>query len=154
MLRNSIFADHYSDRPEAEFNYCDEGIHRFEYAVYPHMGDAENSGVQKISAVLNSKPVAIPVSYHKGTMPQKKAFIRINKANVRLDAFKFCEDGSGEIIMRLNETEGKDVRAAIVCDIADAGFYADFTPHEIKTFRIDADGYVTETDFLEGIVKE
>lgn len=154
MLRNSIFADHYSDRPEADFNYCDEGIHRFEYTVYPHMGEAENSGVQKISAVLNSKPVAIPVSYHKGTMPLKKSFIRINKVNVRLDAFKFCEDGSGEIVMRLNETEGKDVRAAIVCDIADAGFYADLRPHEIKTFRIDAEGYVTETDFLEGIVTD
>ena len=154
MLRNSIFADHYSNRPDADFSYCDEGIHRFEYAVYPHAGEAENSGVQKIAAIINSKPVAIPVSYHKGTLPLKKSFIRVSKPNIRLDAFKFCEDGSGDIVMRFNETDGKEVRAAIVCDIADAGFYADFVPHEVKTFRINSDGYVTETDFLEGIVQE
>ena len=154
MLRNSIFADHYSDRPAADFSYCDEGIHRFEYAVYPHLGDAENSGVQNIAAILNSKPVAVPVSYHKGTMPQNNSFIRVNKSNIRLDAFKFCEDGSGDIVMRFCETEGKPVKAAVVCDIADAGFYADFKPLEIKTFRIDGDGYVTETNFLEGIVTE
>ena len=152
MLRNSIFADHYSNRPDADFSYCDEGIHRFEYAVYPHMGEAENSGVQNIAAVINSKPVAVPVSYHKGTMPLKKSFIRVSKSNIRLDAFKFCEDGSGDIVMRFNETDGKEVKAAIVCDIADAGFYADFVPHEVKTFRINSEGYVTETDFLEGIV--
>ena len=152
MLRNSIFADHYSNRPDADFSYCDEGIHRFEYAVYPHMGEAENSGVQNIAAVINSKPVAVPVSYHKGTMPLKKSFIRVSKSNIRLDAFKFCEDGSGDIVMRFNETDGKKVKAAIVCDIADAGFYADFVPHEVKTFRINSEGYVTETDFLEGIV--
>ena len=154
MLRNSIFADHYSDRPAADFSYCDEGIHRFEYAVYPHIGDAENSGVQQIAAVINSKPVAVPVSYHKGNLPQKKSFIRINKPNIQLMSFKFCEDGSGDAVMRLCETEGKPVKAAIICDIIEAGFYADFKQNEIKTFRVNSEGYVTETNFLEGIVEE
>lgn len=154
MIRNSIFADHYSPRPEADFNYCDEGMHRFEYAIYPHSGEAECSEVQKIALMLNSKLVAVPVGYHKGTMPLEKSFISISKPNIRLDAFKFCEDGSGDIIMRLRETDGKPVKTAIVCDLADAGFYADFKKFEIKTFRIDSEGYVTETNFLEGIVKE
>ncbi|MBQ4603592.1 MAG: hypothetical protein IJB16_03225, partial [Clostridia bacterium] len=154
MLRNSIFADHYSNRPAADFSYCDEGLHRFEYAVYPHSGEAENSEVQKLALQLNSKLVAIPAGYHKGTMPQKKSFISIGKPNIRLESFKFCEDGSGDIVIRLRETDGKSVKTAIVCDIADAGFYADFRMFEIKTFRIDSEGYVTETNFLEGIVKE
>ena len=154
MLRNSIFADHYSNRPDADFSYCDEGLHRFEYAVYPHDGEAENSGIQQLSALFNSKPVAVPVSYHKGTMPQKQSFISVNKSNIQLTAFKFCEDGSGDVIIRLCETEGKAVKAAIVCDIIDAGFYADFGKFEVKTFRVNNEGYVTETDFLEGIVTE
>ncbi len=153
MLRNSIFADHYSNRPDADFSYCDEGLHRFEYAVYPHSGEAENSDVQKLALQVNSKLVAIPVGYHKGDLPRVNSFISINKTNIRLDAFKFCEDGSGDIIMRLRETDGKAVKAAIVCDISEAGFYADFKKFEIKTFRIDAEGYVTETDYLEGIVE-
>ncbi len=154
MLRNSIFADHYSDRPAADFSYCDEGLSRFEYAIYPHSDEAENSGIQKLAAQFNSRLVAVPVGYHKGDLPREKSFISVNKPNIRLDSFKFCEDGSGDIIMRLCETEGKAVKAAIVCDIADAGFYADFGRLEVKTFRIDSEGYVTETNFLEGIVKE
>ena len=51
------------------------------------------------------------------------------------------------------DIDGKAVKTAIVCDIADAGFYADFNKFEIKTFRIDAEGYVTETDYLEGVVE-
>ncbi len=153
MLRNSIFADHYSDRPAADFSYCDEGLHRFEYGIYPHSGEAETSDIQKLSAVFNSKLVAVPVGYHKGTMPQDKSFISINKPNIRLESFKFCEDGSGDVIMRLCETDGKAVKAAIVCDVADAGFYADFRRFEIKTFRINAEGYVTETNYLEGITE-
>ena len=153
MLRNSIFADHYSDRPDADFTYTDEGLHRFEYAVYPHKGEAEKSGVQKLSAMLNCKLVAIPSGYHKGNLPAKKSFISIDKSNVSLLAFKLCEDGSGDVIIRLCETEGKPVRAAIVCDAVNAAFWSDFRKLEIKTFRIDKDGYVTETNFLEGIVK-
>ena len=153
MLRNSIFADHYSDRPAADFSYCDEGLHRFEYAVYPHSGEAEVSEVQQLALQLNSKLVAIPVGYHKGELPRVNSFISISKPNIRLDAFKFCEDGSGDIVMRLREVDGKPVKTAIVCDIADAGFYADFNKFEIKTFRVDSEGYVTETDFLEGVVK-
>lgn len=153
LLRNSIFADHYSDRPAADFTYTDEGLHRFEYAVYPHNGEAEKSGVQQLSAMLNCKLVAVPSGYHKGSLPAKKSFISIDKPNVSLVAFKRCEDGSGDTIIRLCETEGKPVKAAIVCDIINAGFYADFKKLETKTFRIDKDGYVTETNFLEGIVK-
>ncbi len=108
MLRNSIFADHYSDRPAADFNYCDEGLHRFEYAIYPHSGEAETSGIQKLSAQFNSRLVAIPAGYHKGELSREKSFISISKPNIRLDAFKFCEDGSGDVVIRLCET---DVRA-------------------------------------------
>ncbi len=154
LLRNSIFADHFSDRRYADFNYCDEGLHRFEYAVYPHAGTAEESGIQRLASVFNVRPVTVPVGYRKGTEPLKKSFISINKENIALNAFKFCEDGSGDVIIRLSETDGKDVRAAIVCNIIDAGFYADFGKMQVKTFRISKkDGSVAETDFLEGIAK-
>lgn len=153
MLRNSIFADHYSDRPYADFEYCDEGLQRFEYAVYPHSGEADHSKISRISGVINSKPVTVPLGYHKGKLPQKKSFISIDKDNIELIAFKLCEDSSGDYIMRIRETQGRSVRAAVVCNLIECGFYADFSPLEIKTFRIDSEGYVSETDFLEGIVR-
>lgn len=154
MLRNCIFADHYSNRPAADFSYTDEGLQRFEYAIYPHKGAAEASEVQQEADKLNQKLVAVPVGYHKGALPRKKSFISVNKPNISLSALKFCEDGSGDVIIRLCETAGKPVKAAIVCDAANAGFYADFGRQEVKTFRIDKDGFVKETDFLEGVTEE
>ena len=154
MLRNCIFADHYSNRPAADFSYTDEGLQRFEYAIYPHKGAAEASEVQQEADKLNQKLVAVTVGYHKGALPRKKSFISVNKPNISLSALKFCEDGSGDVIIRLCETAGKPVKAAIVCDAANAGFYADFGRQEVKTFRIDKDGFVKETDFLEGVTEE
>lgn len=153
MLRNSIFADHYSDRPEADFAYCDEGLQRFEYGIYPHSGSAESSKVQYYADIINVKPVAIPVGYHKGTEPLKKSFISIGDDNIQVMSFKLCEDGSGDYILRLRETAGRDTKTSVVCDIIEAGFWADFKCQEIKTFRINKEGYAFETNFLEGIVK-
>lgn len=151
MLRNSIFADHYSNRPDADFAYCDEGLQRFLYGIYPHSGNAESSNVQKYADILNNNLVTVPVSYHKGTEKQRKSFISIDKDNIEMIAFKSCEDNCGDFILRLRETAGKSVKAAIVCDIINAGFYADFKGQEIKTFRVNKEGFVTEVNFLEGL---
>ena len=148
-MRNSIFADHYSDRPYADFSYCDEGLSRFEYAIFPHSGNAEESGVQYEALKLNNAMSAVPSGYHKGVKPQKSSFISVDRQNVVLTAMKFAEDGSGDVILRFSEVEGRDCKAGIMCGIIDAGFYADFKGMEIKTFRINSEGFVKETDFLE-----
>ncbi len=149
ILRNSIFADHFSHRPDADFAYCDEGLQRFEYGIYPHSGPAEKSNVQLYADIMNNRPVPVPAGYHKGALPAEKSFITIDRSNIRLDAFKQSEDGSGDYILRLSETAGVCTKAAIVCNVIEAGFYADFETMETKTFRIDSEGYVTETDYLE-----
>ena len=152
VIRNSIFADHYSDRPAADFNYCDEGVQRFEYAVMPHSGDADITEAVKTAEMFLNRLVAVPCGYHKGALPLEKSYLTIDVPNVIADAVKFCEDGSGDAVIRCRETAGRAVTAMIKCDMLDAAFYSDFYPTEIKTFRIDKDGYVTETNFLEGIV--
>ena len=53
-LRNVIFADHYSSRPEADFNFTDEGLQRFEYGIYLHDGEAETSDVVKEATLMNN----------------------------------------------------------------------------------------------------
>ncbi len=155
LLRNVIFADHFSHRPKADFNFTDEGLQRFEYGIAVHTGEAEASGITAEAALFNCRPVAVPESYHKGTEPQVKSFVTVTEPNVIVTAFKLCEDGSGDTVIRCCETDGKDTaRVGIVCDIINAGFWADFGKNEIKTFRIDTEGYVRETDFLEGIYEE
>ncbi len=154
MLRNVIAADHYSHRPPADFSYTDEGLQKYTYAIVVHPGEAENADLVRKAAVLCRAPNAVPVSYHKGTLGGKMSFLTVTKPNVSVTALKKCADGSGDVILRAYETAGRNTgRVGFVCDSADAGFWADFRAHEVKTFRIGREGYVSETDFLEGCVE-
>ena len=152
VIRNVIFADHYSDRPAANFNFTDEGMQRFEYGIFVGDGEAEKSGIMNEAAKFNIRPMAVPESFHKGTLPQRKSYLSVDKDNIIMTAFKFCEDGSGDCIMRFYETRGEDTRAHIVCEMLNADFKVDFGHNEIKTLRISKDGEVRETDFLEDVV--
>lgn len=151
-IRNVIFADHFSTRPSANFNFCDEGVQRFEYGIFVCDGAAEDTGIAREALLFNVRPVGVPESFHKGTEKQKKSFIRVNKDNVVMTAFKYAEDGSGDLVIRLYETSGKETRVNVICDLFDTAFRADFGKFEVKTFRINKDSKVFETNFLEGTV--
>ena len=150
-IRNAIYADGCSQRPDREFNYTDEGLQRFTYAIYPHEGEAEQSDVTREAASLNNAPFVAAESYHPGDLPGRMSFVQIDRPNILLTAYKLCEDGSGDLVVRCYETQGKEVRAAIALPQANAAFEADFGKHEIKTFRVDEDWKVRQVNFLEGI---
>ncbi len=152
VIRNVIFADHYSNRPAANFNFTDEGIQRFEYGVFVCDGEAEKSDIINEAAMFNIRPAAVPESFHKGVLPQRKGFLSVDRDNIIMTALKFCEDGSGDCIVRFYETRGEDTRAHIVCEMLNADFNVDFGHNEIKTLRISKNGEVRETDFLEDVV--
>ncbi len=152
-LRNVILADHYSTRPAANFNFTDEGLNRFSYGIYLHGGEAENSEIVKEAHLFNNNVVAIAESYHKGALPQKDCFMTVNADNVLVTAVKRCEDGSGDLIIRLYETKGiESTRCCLMSKLFDNGFWFDIKKHENKTFRVDKDLDVKEVNFLEGVV--
>lgn len=154
-LRNVIFADHYSSRPKANFNFTDEGLQRFVYGIYLHEGEAETSDASKQAHLLNNLPniAVVAEGYHKGLLPQKKGFMSVNAENVVVTAVKLCEDNSGELIIRLNETKGRNSRCMLMSELFDNGFWFDIGKNEIKTFRVGKDGKVFEVSFLEGIAR-
>ncbi len=152
-LRNVIFADHYSYRPDANFNFTDEGKQTFSYGIFLHSGEVEESDIVKEAHLFNNNVVAVPESYHKGDFAQNDSFMYVNAENVLITALKRCEDGSGDLVIRLYETKGKDsTRCMLMSKLFDNGFWFDIGKHEIKTFRVHKDLSVSETDFLEGIV--
>ena len=154
LIRNVMFADHYSDRPAGEFNFTDEGMQRFEYGIYLHGGEAQLSDVTKEATLFNNRPFVVPEGCHKGKgRAQKDSFIKISADNVIVTAFKEAEDDSGAHIIRLYETKGiKETRSYLMCDILDCGFWFDIRKNQIITFRIEPDGKASEVDFLEGII--
>ena len=72
------------------------------------------------------------------------AGLRIEGAGI---ALLDCALAPAESRLLLAETAGNAVAASVVCAAPPFGFYADFTPYEIKMFRIGPDGFAAETDF-------
>jgi len=150
-LRNAIFADGCAERPGRAFDFTDEGLQRFTWAIYPHEGEAEQSDVAREAAGLNNAPFVVAESYHPGDQPPQAGFVRIGQPNIQVTAYKLCEDGSGDLIVRCYEAQGQETRAVIGLPQVNAAFEADFGRHEIKTFRVGRDGKASQVDFLEGI---
>ncbi len=76
-------------------------------------------------------------------------FIKIDSDDVEIMSVKFAEDMSGDVVIRLQETAGKEHSLCILCDSLDAGFRCEILPYELQTFRIIKDGFVEETPIGE-----
>ena len=104
---------------------------------------------------LNAPLAAVQESSHKGTLPQEKSFVRIDKENVFVEAVKLAED-SDDVIIRVVDhycSRGKvtlefddRIKAVKECDLMEENdkpvsfennkftFY--IKPYEIKTFKV------------------
>jgi len=153
VLRSPIYAHHDPTVPDEnlEYVYQDQGIQRFNYALYPHDGSWETAHTVRRSYELNEKPIAIFETYHEGHLPRKNSFIEIGAENVMLVAMKEAEDASGDVILRFVETAGRPCEVKIdiyglkrTCTLA-------FSAFEIKTLRVPRQENIgiIETDLLE-----
>ena len=82
-----------------------------------------------------------------------KDIFRLGSDNIEITAFKMCEDGSGDVVLRVNETQGvSETHSFVMSDIYEMGFRFDIQAYETKTFRVNAEGMVRETNFAEGVI--
>ena len=147
-LRNALYADHFFGRQYAYPDYTDEGLQNFEYALYPHSGEPEDSRVTRLASEFNRRPYLVPESYHKGQAPQQASFLEADADNVQVTVCKRAEDGSGDLILRCYETAGRstDFRLRFLDRKISCSIGAD----KILTLRI-GENEIKEVDFLEGI---
>ena len=70
---------------------------------------------------------------------------------VILTEAKLAEDGSGDTVIRVAETNGKEQPAYIMCNRLNSGFRFEIMPYEMPTFRIsnDGNGYAKEIYICE-----
>lgn len=121
-----------------------------ELAIYPHDGAFQIARAVQAAESFSSPDLAVLTDCHKGELPASQDLIRLDKENIVVSAVKFCEDGSNSLILRMRETEGaSNTRVAIMGRPLNFAFYSDFGPYEIKTFRMEANGMVSDVDLLE-----
>lgn len=95
LIKSGIYPN-----PEA-----DKEMHEFTYSLYPHGSSFIDSDVIEQSYYLNQPMLSFD---GKGSVDQF-SLVSINKQNVVLETVKFAEDESGDIILRLYESQNANV---------------------------------------------
>lgn len=135
---------------------ADQGMHRFTYALLPHVGGWRGGNVVREAYELNLPLQAWHTGPHcGGTTPTSYALAQTDAKNIMVETIKKAEDGDG-IVLRIYEfmrrrgpvtlSFGTPVCSVAECDLMENdqtqlscsgnGVRLNFTPYEIKTLRI------------------
>lgn len=150
VANSSIYADHFAKGRSAQAEVMDQGVQEFRYMIVPHIGSWRDAETVKRAWELNTNPIQVAETYHRGPLPQHMSGIRISCGNVIASAFKRAEDGNG-YILRCYETSGQEAEAAIELPLLGRKWMAHFGGCEIKTYFISDDpgADVCEKNLLE-----
>ncbi|MFA7692770.1 MAG: alpha-mannosidase [Candidatus Hydrogenedentes bacterium] len=151
LLRSPAYAHH--DNGRFESNACwpimDQGWQRVKLSLMPHIGDWRDAGVVKAAWELNAPPIVHPESSHPGDRTLQAGLLGTESDNVLLSVIKCSEDGD-DIIIRGYETAGRSAETRLHLPYFDKCFKLVFSPHEIKTVRINRNTWtLKEVDLLE-----
>jgi alpha-mannosidase len=140
-------------------NNPDEGMHRFTYSLYPHLGNWQKANVEQQGAALN-QPMQVTISdAHEGTLVAAKGLLQCSAKHVVISALKYAEDqpATGKaVIVRLYESHGRAGRATVrvgwpisrieevdlneralaEVESRNGSFNVKIGAHEIKTFKL------------------
>lgn len=92
--------------PTAPDPQCDQGRHRFTYALLPHTGDPFVGGVLEAASALNAPLKVLPVGRHPGPLPPSMSFVSVDDPAFVVVAVKRADDGSGDAVIRGYEAYG------------------------------------------------
>lgn len=133
-IRSPLYADHGARPRNDRSPFTDQGEHEFQYVL---LAAGESfSALTRAAAELNAPPTALVETWHAGTLPLQYQGICCGCGSVSVSALKRSEDGKA-LILRAYETDGKNARAAFSGEMIGTALTADFTPYEVKTFRLD-----------------
>ena len=152
VLRSPIYAHHdpYVPEPDGDYEFIDQGVQRFTYALVPHAGDWREGNAVRRAAQLNQPLIPLAETFHPGPLPLASEFAAAEPFNIAISALKQSES-SDDTIVRCYETAGITTNATLRLPAWNRSIDATFTPYEIKTFRIPRDQSfpVIATDLIE-----
>ncbi len=147
VLRGAISADHYGERDEF-CEFMDQGIHNFSYLLAPFRSVSES---KRIADELNNPPTLVCNTFHGGDLPSEMCGISLSKENITVTALKAHTDSENTVIRCI---ESEDIDTDVRITLFGKTFDAHLPHSSVKTFVVDPDGNVHETDFVEDIIEE
>ena len=114
--------------------YHDQGVQEFRLLLLPHAGDWRQAGVLETARLFNRPPTLLVECEHAGELPTTGSFVTVD-GPVWLSIIKRSEDGDAWIV-RAVESTGVGGQGSFNLPVLGVSWSAEFTPWEIKTFRI------------------
>lgn len=148
-LRGAGYADHYG-YAASDDGFCrfqEQGEHDFTYIIRPYAGSYADNRVVRRGWEMNNPAVFVAETYHKGALPQEMTGAYADSEDIVIGAMKKAEDGDA-IILRAYETAGRGGKTALHIPFAKAAIEAEFSPYEIKTYRLE-NGRAVEANLIE-----
>jgi alpha-mannosidase len=140
--------------PDGFYSFQDQGIQRFSYELVSHSGDWRTAEPTRRATLLGSPVRAMLESSHPGRLPARHSFAT-DGGTVLITALKGSEDpaadDSTDLIVRAVETSGESVRSGIELPLVGRTITEEFTPHQVRTFRVPLDpaAPIVETNLVE-----
>ena len=151
LLRSPAYAHHDNGRFDADacWPIMDQGWHRMKFSLIPHACNWREARVVKRAWELNAPPVVHVESAHPGNDKMQAGLVGTESDNVLISVIKCSEDGE-DIIIRGYETAGQAAETRLHFPYFDKSFEVCFSPHEIKTLRINRNAWIIqEVNLLE-----
>ena len=81
------------------------GFHKFEYRLYPHLGDYAAGGVLEEADNVVAPLEVVQSGATRGDLPQRHGFMEITPSTIQVSALKQAEKGNGWILRLCNPCE-------------------------------------------------
>ncbi|MCD6475485.1 MAG: hypothetical protein J7K85_04370, partial [Anaerolineaceae bacterium] len=149
VLRSPIYAHHDPEEPQmnVDYEFMDQGMQEFHYALLPHNGDWRKAGTVMQAAEINQPAPVLLTTYHPGPLPLQSSFVEGFPENIILTVVKKAEDLNG-MVLRAYETHGK-LTSVSISAFSNQEIPLEFSPYEIKTILVSDEGDVREVNLLE-----
>jgi alpha-mannosidase len=93
---------------------ADQGLHKFSFALYPHMGCWRDAQTVRRAYEFNYPLIAVFEERHAGSLPRVFSFLEVKPDNIVVTALKKAEDCEDAIILRFYEAHGSDAKAHVM----------------------------------------
>ncbi|MCD4753950.1 MAG: hypothetical protein K8R40_12840 [Anaerolineaceae bacterium] len=150
VLRSPIYAHHDPEEPElnVDYDFMDQGVQEFHYALLPHKGNWREAGTMMQAAEINQPATVHLTTHHLGSLPRHGSFIDGFPENIILTVMKKAENMDG-MVLRAYETHGKSTSVSISSAFSSQEIPLEFSPYEIKTILVLETGEVRVVNLLE-----
>lgn len=88
------------------------GTHSYTFAIAPYAGSWQESGVARFAQQINN-PIHVQATSGAAPPRNRASLLRLEPENVVLSGIKAASDGSGDVIVRVYETTGKETEAVL-----------------------------------------